>query len=274
VTTYEVGQTLTFGLSVYDSAGAPANVGTMGQATITRPDGTTTTVTPTNTGTGLYTAAHVSSQAGRYRCTFAGTGANSGALPWTDVADVWPADPRLICSLADARAEINMPASVTVNDDELRLYVAATTPVIEEIVGRVLAASLTETFDGGKPAVLLSERATAITSVTVDGVATTDYVANLDAGIVYAGSTSSPTSFTWGRQNVVVAYTSGASSVDPNIVLAARVVAAHLYQVGQQGRRGKNVTDEITVLSSGFAVPTRAVELCRGSQHRKMPGFA
>lgn len=274
MTTYEVGQTLTFGLSVYDAAGALANVGTIGSATITRPDGTTTTVTPTTSATGLYAATHVSTQAGRYRCTFTGSGANSGALPWSDVADVWPADPRLIISLADAKAEINLPASVTINDDELRLYIAGTTPVIEEIVGRVLTATLTETFDGGKAAVLLSERATAITSVTVGGVATTNYVANLDAGIVYAGSTSSPTSFTWGRQNVVVTYTTGGSTIDPNIVLAARVVAAHLYQVGQQGRRGKNVTDEITVLSSGFAVPTRAVELCRGSQHRKMPGFA
>lgn len=272
MTTYEVGQTLTFGLSVYDAAGALANVGTIGSATITRPDGTTTTVTPTTSATGLYAATHVSTQAGRYRCTFTGSGANSGALPWSDVADVWPADPRLIISLADAKAELNHVTDV--NDDELRLYIAATTEVIEEIVGRVLTATLTETFDGGKAAVLLSEHATAITSVTVGGVATTNYVANLDAGIVYAGSTSSPTSFTWGRQNVMVTYTTGGSSIDPNIVLAARVVAAHLYQVGQQKRGGRNQNDDVTILASGFAVPTRAVELCRGARHRKMPGFA
>ena len=273
MTTYEVGQTLTFGLSVYDAAGDLANLGAIGDATITRPDGTTTTVTPTGGGasTGLYSAAHVSAQAGRYRCTFTGSGANSGALPWTDVADVWPADPRLIISLADAKAELNHLTNI--NDDELRLYVAATTPVIEEIVGRVLSATLTETFDGGKTAVLLSERASAITSVTVGGVATTNYVANLDAGIVYAGTTSGPTSFTWGRQNVVVTYTTGASSIDPNIVLAARVVASHLYQVGQQ-KRGRNQNEDLTILSSGFAVPSRAVELCRGNRSRKMPGFA
>lgn len=272
MTTYEVGQTLTFGLSVYDAAGVLANVGTIGSATITRPDGTTTTVTPTNTATGLYTAAHTSTQAGRYRCTFTGTGANSGALPWSDVADVWPADPRLIISLADAKAEMNHISNV--NDDELRLYIAATTEVVEEIVGRVLVATITETFDGGKSAVLLSERASAVTSVTVGGVATTNYVANLDAGIVHAGSTSSMSTFTDGRQNVAVTYTAGASSIDPNIVLAARIIAAHLYQVGQQGRRGRNSNDDVTVLSSGYAVPSRAVELCRGSRARKMPGFA
>lgn len=272
MTTYEVGQTLTFGLSVYDAAGALANVGTIGSATITRPDGTTTTVTPTTSATGLYAATHVSTQAGRYRCTFTGSGANSGALPWSDVADVWPADPRLIISLADAKEELNHLPDL--NDDELRLYIAATTPVIEEIVGRVLAATLVETFDGGNSAVLLSERATAITSVTVDGVATTNYVPNLDAGIVYAGSSKSPSSFAWGRQNVVVTYTTGGSSIDPNVVLAARVVVAHMYRVGQQKRSGKSSPDEVTVLSSGFAVPSRAVELCRGNRSNKMPGFA
>lgn len=271
MTTYEVGQTLTFGLSVYDAAGALANVGTIGNATITRPDGTTATATPTTSATGLYSVAHVSTQAGRYRCTFTGSGTNSGALPWSDVADVWPADPRLICSLADAKAELNHDTNV--NDDELRLYIAAATPVVEEIVGRVLSATVTETHDGGKPAVLLGEVASAITSVTVDGVATTDYTANLSSGIVWAGGSSSPMPFTYGRQNVVVTYTAGASSVDPNIVLAARIIAAHLYRVGQQ-KRGRNANDDVTVLSSGFAVPSRAVELCRASMHRSMPGFA
>lgn len=271
MTTYEVGQTLTFGLSVYDSAGVLANVGTIGDATITSPDGTTTTATPTTSGTGLYAVTHTSTQAGRYRCTFTGSGTNSGALPWTDVADVWPADPRLIISLADAKAELNHVTNI--NDDELRLYIAATTEVVEEIVGRVLSASVTETFDGGRTAVLLGERASAITSVTVDGTATTDYTADLRAGIVYAGSTSSPSSFSYGRQNVVVTYTTGGSSLDPNIVLAARVIAAHLYQVGQQ-KRGRNQNEDITVLASGFAVPTRAVELCRASRSRRMPGFA
>jgi len=273
VTTYEVGQTLTFGLSVYDANGALANVGTIGNATITRPDGTTTTATPTNTGTGLYTAAHVSTQAGRYRCTFTGSGTNSGALPWTDVADVWPADPRLIISLADAKAELNHVQNV--NDDELRLYIAATTPVLEEIAGRVLATTVVETHNGGKGAVLLDERPTAITSVVVDGttlVAGTDYVANLASGMVYAGSSDSPSRFDFGRQNVVVTYTAGASTVDPNVVAAARVIVAHMYSVGQQGRR-RSQTEEV-VLGSGYSVPRRAVELLRNRRAYRMPGMA
>ena len=272
MSTYELGQTLVFTVQIVDDLGVDADLGGGNPTcTVTRPDGTTTTATVTKPSTGLYWGSLAgSNQAGRWRGTFTGTGTNSGKLPVTDVIDVWPADPRLIIGLADARAELNHRTDI--NDDELRLYIAATTPVIEEIVGRVLTASLTETFNGGKTAVLLSERATAITSVTVDGVASTDYIADLDSGIVYAGSSSAPRCFAYGRQNIVVTYTTGGSSIDPNIVLAARVVVAHLYQNGQQGRR-KNQPDT-TVLPSGFAVPTRAIELCEPSAHRRMPGFA
>ena len=273
MTTYEVGQTITWGLTTYDSAGAPANVGTMGSATITRPDGTTTTVTPSNTGTGTYQAAIASTMAGRWRCQFTGSGANSGALPWTDVADVWPADPRLIISLADAKAELNHVTDV--NDDELRLYIAATTPIVEEIAGRVLVATVTETFDGGRRAVLLSERASAITSVTVDGaaLAASAYTADLTSGIVYAGGSSTPSTFSWGRQNVVVVYTVGAAAIDPNVVQAARVITAHMYKVGQQ-RKGKNAQADDIVIASGYAVPKRALELLRSRSSYRMPGMA
>ena len=275
MTTYEVGQTLTFGLSVYDAAGALANVGTIGSATITRPDGTTTTVTPTTSATGLYAATHVSTQAGRYRCTFTGSGANSGALPWSDVADVWPADPRFIISLADAKAALNTPAGARVNDDELRLYIAATTEIIEDIVGAVLSTTRTQTFDGGRNAILLSERATSITSVTVGGTTTTNYVANLSSGVVYAGATGVDW-FTDGMQNVTVAYTTGSSSIDPNVILAAREEVSFLYQLGQQGGRpslGGSVPD-MSWTPSGFAVPKRVIELCAPSMARRMPGIA
>ncbi len=272
MTTYEVGQTLTFAIGITDSTGTAANVGGM-TAAVYKPDGTAVAPapTPTNPATGDYQAQTVATVAGRWRCTFTATGANSGGTPWTDVADVWPADPRFICSLADAKAELNMPSNHVVNDDELRLYIAATTPIVEEIAGRVLTATLTETFDGGRRSVLLSERPTAITTVTVDGVATTDYVVDLAAGIVYAGSSSAPDVFDFGRQNVVVTYTSGGTSVDPNVVGAARIIAAHMYSVGQQGR--KRTQDEI-VIASGYAVPRRALELLRDRGPYRMPGMA
>lgn len=280
MTTYEVGQTATVALKVYDSAGALADLGGGNPTcTVTKPDGTTTTATVTKNSTGYYQGAYTTTTAGRHRFTFTGTGTNSGALPWSDVVDVWPADPRLILSLADAKAALNVPAGTRVNDDELRLYIAATTAVIEDIVGSVLTTSKTETFDGGTCSVPLSQRATAITSVVVGGTtltAGTQYVANLVSGLVYAGSSSSSSTFTSGAQNVVVTYTTGSSSIDPNVILAAREEVRFLYQIGQQGGRpslGGAPTD-LSWTPSGFAVPQRVIELCAASAARRMPGFA
>lgn len=278
MSTYELGQTITFTVQVVDDAGAAADLGGGNPTcTVTRPDGTTTTASVSKpAGAGLYWGSITSSQAGRWRGTFTGTGMNSGRLPFTDVVDVWPADPRLIISLDDAKAELNHVQDV--NDDEVRLFIAATTEIVEHLVGRVLSTSLTETFNGGKTAVLLSERATAITSVTVDGVALTasEYVADLSSGIVYAGSSLSPNCFTYGRQNVVVTYTTGASSIAPSVISGARTIAAHLYASSQQSRRGRGRSGDGdgTTLVLGYAIPNAAVEKLTNQRHNRMPGIA
>lgn len=279
MSTYELGQTLVFTVQVVDDAGAAADLGGGNPTcTVTRPDGTTTTATVTKpAGAGLYWGSLASSnQVGRWRGVFTGTGTNSGKLPYTDVIDVWPADPRLIISLADAKAELNHVSDV--NDDELRLFIAATTEIVEHLVGRVLSTSLTETFNGGKTAVLLSERATAITSVTVDGVSLSaaEYVADLTSGIVYAGSSSAPNTFTYGRQNVVVTYTTGASSIAPSVISGARTIAAHLYASSQQSRRGRGRSGDGdgTTIVLGYAIPNAAVEKLSNQRHNRMPGIA
>jgi len=279
LSTYELGQTITFTVQVVDDNGTAADLGGGNPTcTVTKPDGTTTTATVSKpSGAGLYWGSVASSsQAGRWRGTFTGTGTNSGRLPFTDVVDVWPADPRLIISLDDAKAELNHVQDV--NDDELRLYIAATTEIVEHLVGRVLSTSLTETFNGGKTAVLLSERATAITSLTVDGVSLTasEYVADLTSGIVYAGSSGAPYCFTYGRQNVVVTYTTGASSIAPSVISGARTIAAHLYASSQQSRRGRGRSGDGdgTTLVLGYAIPNAAVEKLSNQRHNRMPGIA
>lgn len=276
MTTYEVGQTATVALKVYDSTGALADLGGGSPTcTVTKPDGTTTTATVTKNSTGYYQGDYATTVAGRHRFTFTGSGTNSGALPWSDVVDVWPSDPRLIISLADAKAALNVPAGTRVNDDELRLYIAATTPVIEDIVGSVLTGTKSETFDGGVRAILLAEVPSAITSVTVDGVATSQYVANLSSGIIFSGSSSTPWMFNQGIQNVTVTYTVGQQQIPPNVILAAREEVRFLYQIGQQGGRpslGGTPTD-MSWTPSGFAVPQRVIELCNASVNRSLPNF-
>lgn len=274
MSTYQVGSTIYGAVTVYDVDGNLADPGAV-TGLWTKPDGTTTPAAVSRTSLGHWQATATSDQAGRWVLVLSATGANSGDFPRTEVVDVWPTDPRFIISLSDLRDELNLPPTVDVNDDELRLYIAATTAVIENEIGKVLPDTVTETFDGGNTAVLLSERASAITSVTVNGVATSAYVANLTAGIVYAGSTSAPRPFTAGIQNVVVTYTTGSTTVDPNVILAARIIAAHQYQVGQQGRSGRGrAIDETTILGSGYAVPTRAMQLLAPSEAGRMPGFA
>jgi hypothetical protein len=280
VPTYELGQTLTVQIKVYNSADPPALADLGGgdpTCTVTKPDGTNTGGTVTRIGAGTYNGSLASTLYGRYRFTMTGTGANSGGLPWSNVVDVWPADPRFICSLEDAKAELNIPGSVNVDDDELRRYIAAAMPIVEDVVGRVGPGVVeVETLDGGKAAVLLSQRVRSVTSVVVDGVALTasDYVVDAAAGIIYAGSEGAGR-FSWGRQNVVVTYTSGDQAVPANVVTGGAIIAAHLYSVGQMSRSGRGRTDETFVTTgSGFAVPSRALELLGPSAHRSMPGFA
>ena len=280
--TYSVGQTAYSVLRVYSSGTTLADLGG-GDATctVTKPDGTTTSASVTKTATGIYQAQLTTTQAGRHVFTFNGSGANSGGLPYPDVVNVWPADPRFLLPMSDARDALNVPATVFVNDDELRLYNAATTPVIEDIVGAVLATTRTQTFDGGGYALLLWERPTAITSVTMNGVTLTSgtgYVADMSAGVVYGGSTYCTEEFYPGRQNVVVTYTTGSSSIDPNIILAAREEVRFLYSNGQLGTRPAFGPDagvsDLAYTPSGFAVPRRVIELCAPSTVNRMPGIA
>lgn len=280
MSSFDLGDVVPLGITTYnDASGDPEDAASVTLA-ITKPDGTTVTPAPTLThvtGSGVWTYNYPTTAAGRHRYAFTvtGTATVAGGVD-TGTFDVWPADPRFIVDVSEIREELSVRTGSVVDEDELRLYCAAATQLVEEIAGTVLAMTLVETHNGGKAAVLLEERPTAITSVVVDGTAldAADYTADLASGIVYAGGSRTPTSFAWGRQNVVVTYTAGASTVDANVVLAARIIIAHLYQVGQQGRRGRNSNDDVVVLASGFAVPRRAVELVRNRRAYRMPGFA
>ena len=283
MTTYEVGQTATVRLRVTSDGTTLADLGGGNPVcTVTKPDGTTAAATVTHTGgTGLYDGALVTTQAGRHRYNFTGSGANSGGLPYTEVIDVWPADPRFIIGLADARAAIN-EISGTADDDELRLYMAAVTPVIEDIVGPVLGASKVWPADGGKEAILIPHEIDSITSVTEDGQVLTegaDYVVNYSAGVIYRGQSLARLPWMPGVQNVVVTYKVGGTAIDPNVLLAAREELRFLFQNGQQGgaRPGLGDTagyDLMVSTPSGFAVPRHVLELCQASAYHRMPGFA
>lgn len=275
--TTTVGQTIQWGLKTYTTAGALGNVGTGPTATVVLPDQTTTGATVTNTTTGTYTAALVATLPGRHRVTWEGSGTNSGGLPYVDLCDVWPADPRFLISLADARAALNVPASRVVDDDELRGYLTAATIVVENLIGPVLVDTRTETRSGNyEPFLVLAAHPTAVTEVTENGTTLDATAYDFDeSGMLWKGGR--PYAGRWsgaGLRNVVITYTVGAAVVPENVRLAAAHLVRHWWQQSAQSYYVGGAVDEVGSYVAGYAVPAYVVDLLKPSMGGRMPGFA
>lgn len=242
--------------------------------TVTNPDGTTATPAVSET-TGTYSATVATTQPGRYRLSWAKDAAP--AAKYTDILDVWPADPRFLISLSDARSALSLSTAITTYDEDLRLYIAACTVVIEDITGGILTQTRTQKADGGRHAITLNARPNPDlpVTVTVDGtaLASTGFIVDYEAAIVYAVNGGW---FPAGRQNVAIAYTVGSNVIPPNIRLATSELLRHMWQVGKQASRpawGDAADSEaMSTTPSGFAVPNRVIELCAANP--RLPGLA
>lgn len=147
---------------------------------------------------------------------------------------------RGLCTLAEARRSIYGDTASTYSTDrdlDIEAYISAATPWIEMGSGPVFAESRTRTFDGGKPVLLLPFRFNTVTSVTVNGVATTAFVADGSDGIIYGGTSTAAVDFAAGTQNVVVVVTVGIATIPPNVNLAVRELVRLWWQNGQQANR-------------------------------------
>ena len=241
--------------------GAP--VGGTYAVAITRPDGTS--FTPPQITTGPPTSVTFTpNMAGRWMINWTSTVEPGG---YSDIVDVWPTDPKFLISLDDARQALSMPPNTDpAKLDELRLYVAAATPIIEDIVGPVLVTSYTQTIPKGWTYGALYNRAASITTVKfADGttVPTTAYTANAGHGLITFNYAQS--------QDVVVTYASGDAIIPPNVRLATRVLVKHMWQVDKQDLRNRENPAQAWT-PSGYAVPKRVLEMCQPNT-RKV-GFA
>ncbi len=117
-------------------------------AEVTRPDGMTGIATVDQVAG---TAQIPATMAGRWRIVWS----TDTGLVYTDIFDVWPTDPRFIISIDDALAGLNAGRASDQYIDDLRLYIAAATPVIEDITGPILLSTVTVTAAGGGSSVLL-----------------------------------------------------------------------------------------------------------------------
>ena len=141
-------------------------------------------------------------------------------------------------------------------------YIAAASEIIEDYAGPFESRTVEYTADGGS-SVALPYRVTAVTTVTVDGVETTDYTVNLSAGIVYGP-------FSRGRQNVVVEFTTGFDDIPASVVFAASSLVAHMWAIASQ--RGPGLPEDYSAVPTGFLVPNVVKEAL--APYKTMPGFA
>ncbi|QIJ62551.1 hypothetical protein [Streptomyces sp. JB150] len=274
---FDLGDVVPLGTTVRDGSGNLANAGSMA-LTLTLPDNTTVSVNPvTPVSTGTYQYDYATVQPGRHVVRWVATGINAGA--YTDVFDVREAAPPLIFSLADARKHVNMPATVTTHDEELRGWVEAATAAVEFFVGPVARRTVTEVHDRASARTLALRKTPVISVTAVTAVLTggTSYaVADLDldgeAGIVRrkdGGLLVGP---------LRVIYVAGRTTIRANISHAARIILQHLWrtQGGGIGRPAPGGMDDYAVTEPipglGFAVPNRALELLLDD--RLPPGVA
>lgn len=231
---------------------------------VIRPDGTTGAAS-IDQATGK--ASIVADMAGRWRISWS---ADNG-LVYTDLFAVWPTDPRFLISIDDAVEGLNAGRANSAYIDDLRLYIAAATPVIEDITGPILLSTITMSAAGGGSSILLNWAAKSVTQVSIDGVPFANWY--VEHGILYAGTRQQLATFPAGTLTAIVQI--GGDSVPPNIRLAARELVRHWVQIGKQGAGGSGIrqdaTDEVFT-PSGFAVPRRVVELC--TPHEQIGGFA
>jgi hypothetical protein len=190
---------------------------------------------------------------------------------YSDVFHVESATNIALISLAAARTALAKRAgSSTASDADLRDYIEAVTPVVEDITGPQIIRTVTETFDGGRDAVLLTEQPVSITSLLENGVALVEnqtYFVSYGSGIIYRGTPIAPYWWLGGYNNVVVTYTVGLG-----------LVAAHLWQGQQQGARpaidNPAAAGDTVTTPGGFAVPRLAAQLLQPSPTVQLPGFA
>ena len=265
---FDLGDVANLTVTVRTSAGAAADAGTV-VCTIGLPDGTTATPAVSKTATGTYQAAYTPTVAGRHTVRWVATGANASS--YADVFDAFPANPRFLISLDDLREALNLAATNTTHDAELRLYLAAATCVIETLDRPYLQETRTHTFDGGSASLVLPEAPIA-SVVSVHNTPQSGTPETVPADVwranTYSGIVTSTGRFPPGLRNITVTYTVGEAQIPANVILAARELCRHWWQRSQQSPRpafGGGVGEGDTAYVANYAVPYFVVGLLQPS---------
>ena len=278
---YDLGDVAALGVTILDAAGNAANA-TSVVATVAAPDGTTSTPSVTNSGTGLYDIAYTPTQYGRHTIRWVATGTNASA--YADEFTVRDFLALGVVSFDEVKAHLNIAASNTTNDEEIRRFIDAATDLAENYVGCILGRQTfaSEMYDGNVEHLRLrNPRAMTITSVYENGLLlqSTDYVLDPTGQRLYrvtTGAISSPSYFgIWapGANNIVVSYVAGFVNPPAAVRQGVLEIIRHLWQTqrGSASVMGRVQTGDDFYPSSTFSLPRRAMELLDPAS---LPGLA
>lgn len=271
---YDLGDVVGLAVNLTDAAGDPANATTV-TLTITLPDGTTATPAVTNppATTGAYTYDYTTTVAGRHtvRWVFDSPGA-----AFTDAFDVRAASAEFLLSLADAKKHLNIPATNTTHDEEIRDHLDAVTRYVESKVGPVVRRQRSETVDYvcGSVYYARKRRILSVDALTVlrDGstpITLGDIVIDPEDGALrLVDGTWFPVE-PW-----KVTYTVGRETVPSNITLAARLLLQYTWETQRGAAAITPLAAEspADLLAYGVNIPPRALALLGSAQERT--GFA
>lgn len=269
--TYDLGDVVPLGISIYDSSSTLANA-TAVTCTIYQPDGTTVSGTVLNPSTGLYNCDFVPTQNGRHAVKWLATGTNASAysdeFTVRDFADLG------IVGFSEVKQYLNIPSTSTTDDEELRRFIDAATDLAEAYVGQVLGRrSFTdELYDGGGDFIRLrNPKAISITSVYENGMLVSPTAYSLDytgqrlyrigSGTLYAQNAYGY----WapGFNTIKVSYVSG--YVNPPMAAKQGVLETirHLWQTqrGSMNVMTRNLGGDELYQSPTYSLPRRAMEL-------------
>jgi hypothetical protein len=244
---YDFGSNQTLAINTYAADGTTLANASSVVCTITLPDATVVTPTVTNVSTGIYNAPANTTQAGRYTVVWTSTSPNDER---SDTYDVRTAASIALLSLQDARKALNF--AKTLNNEELRDYMDATTRLIENYIGPVIPRAFTETLYGGSTLSLSNRPVTAVTSIT--GYLTGAWTITL-SNVVFDSTTGIVqlnTRYGFYDQYTVV-YTAGRGLTD-DIAHAARVLLQHLW-ANQRNMMSGNPEAQGPGYGLGFTMP-------------------
>lgn len=189
-----------------------------------------------------------------------------------------------LISLPDMKEELNIRATDTSKDGQLRRWLSAVNTVVENVTGPIRPYPQTDYFDGGTEFVVLMARwVSAITGVT-ENTGGTDYPLTEQP----VGASVSSYGYTWDRdtntvvrraagggvqlftpgfRNVAVSYTGGLRVIPEDIQLGAVEIVRHWYAKSRQDRTttyggsyGAGQGDD-GMMVGNYMVPNAAMEL-------------